>query len=76
MAVHGEWVIPLQHLRGVRFEFQITMAVRFDNNAWKATVNQLIKANQAEIDAMLTDYGVPLRELIIRETLNEDDDDD
>ena len=35
----------------------ITMGVRHGELAWKRKLNSLIRRNQAEIDAILTDYG-------------------
>jgi hypothetical protein len=40
--------------------FRITMGVRPSDQEWKRELNRLIKENQAEIDKILTDYGVPL----------------
>jgi hypothetical protein len=36
------------------------MAVRYGEGDWKDKVNSLIDENQAEINKILTDYGVPL----------------
>ena len=67
-------VIPLQNEAGARFDFQIAMAVRFADKRWKAQVNQLIKDNQQEIDAILRDYGVPTLPLKVDPRLGSDDD--
>lgn len=61
-------VIPLHNEAGRRFDFQIAMAVRFADQAWKAQVDKLIADNQAEIDAILKSYGVPLLPLMIQDT--------
>ena len=57
----------------LKFEFTVAMAVRHGENEWKDKVNQLIAENQAEIDAILEDYGVPLLPLEKIE-IQEDDD--
>ena len=67
-------VIPLHNEPGRRFDFQITMAVRFADKAWKAEINKLIEDNQAAIDAILKSYGVPLLPLMIQATHGGDDD--
>ena len=72
---HDLKVIPMRSESGLRFDFQIAMAVRFGDKAWKARINELIAENQQEIDAILRDYGVPLLELRIRPEISEDDDD-
>ena len=67
-------VIPLRNEAGRRFDFQIAMAVRFADQAWKDQINQLLQDNQAEIDAILHSYGVPLLPLMIQDTQGDDDD--
>ncbi len=67
-------VIPLRNEPGLRFDFQIAMAVRFADKGWKDQVNQLLKDNQAAIDDILSGYGVPLLPLNIQDTQGDDDD--
>lgn len=43
-----------------RLFYRITMGVRQGELLWKRQLNKLIRRNQAEIDAVLTEYGVPL----------------
>jgi quinoprotein dehydrogenase-associated probable ABC transporter substrate-binding protein len=69
-------VILMRNEPGLRFDFQIAMAVRHADRAWREQVNRLIAENQAGIDAILKDYGVPLLELVVREDADDDDDDD
>ena len=57
----------------VKFEFSVAMAVRYGEKEWKDKVNQLIAENQAEINAILEDYGVPL--LPLKKSPRRDDDD-
>ena len=66
-------VIPMRGEPGLRFDFQIAMAVRFGEEAWKAQINELIIENQDEIDAILDDYGVPRKALIIQPEVDDDD---
>ncbi len=58
-------VIPLHNEPGLRFDFQIAMAVRFGDKSWKAQVEQLLKDNQVEIDTILASFGVPLLPLVV-----------
>ena len=41
-------------------DFRIAMGVRRSDQDWKRRLNRLIAENQAEIDRILTEYGVPL----------------
>ncbi|MRX51739.1 quinoprotein dehydrogenase-associated putative ABC transporter substrate-binding protein [Paracoccus sp. S-4012] len=43
-----------------RLVYRITMGVRPSDQAWKRELNSLIRRNQAEIDAILREAGVPL----------------
>ncbi len=43
-----------------RLFFRITMGVRLGEKVWQRKLNSLIRRNQAEIDAILRDAGVPL----------------
>lgn len=40
--------------------YRITLGVRQGEVSWKRELNSLLRRNQAEIDAILTRYGVPL----------------
>ncbi|MBK0400860.1 substrate-binding domain-containing protein [Limibaculum sp. M0105] len=54
-------VTPLLHEEGApRLFYRITMGVRPGELVWKRKLNSLIRRNQAEIDAILAEYGVPL----------------
>lgn len=46
--------------RGTRIEFRIHMGLRHNEPEWKRKLNGLIEEKQAEINAILTEYGVPL----------------
>lgn len=43
-----------------RLFFRITMGVRLGEKVWQRKLNSLIRRNQGEINAILTDAGVPL----------------
>lgn len=58
----GLRVIPLASEPGVPLEFEIAMGVRQGEADWKTTLDRLIVENQAQIDAILREYGVPLVE--------------
>ncbi len=54
-------VIPLlKEQTGSRMVYRITMGVRPSDQAWKRTLNNFIKDNQAEINKILLEFGVPL----------------
>lgn len=46
-----------------RFEFDMSMAVRYGEDEWKQRVNEFIKNNQDEIQAILDEYNIPTLEL-------------
>jgi quinoprotein dehydrogenase-associated probable ABC transporter substrate-binding protein len=54
-------VVPLvKESKGPRMAFRITMGIRPNEPDWKHKLNDLIAANQAEINAILLDFGVPI----------------
>lgn len=53
-------VVPLSSERGVKFDYEMAMGVRFGEKAWKQQIEALIDENQAEIAKILEEYGVPL----------------
>ena len=59
----GLKMTPLLKEEGApRLFYRITMGVRQGELKWKRELNKLIRRNQDEIDAILTEYGVPLLE--------------
>lgn len=55
--------IPLQNdpdRPQMRFEFNMSMAVRYGEDEWKQTVNKFIREKKDEIHAILEEYNVPL----------------
>lgn len=55
-----QFVPLLQETESPRLFFRITMGVRPEEQEWKRQLNSLIRRNQAEIDAILQEAGVPL----------------
>lgn len=53
-------VIPMKSERGVRFDYPMAMGVRYGERDWKSQIDGLIVSKQAEIQAILKTYGVPL----------------
>lgn len=54
-------LVPLIHeKKGQRMIYRITMGVRPSDQNWKRELNAFIKSNQAKIDKLLLEYGVPL----------------
>ena len=54
-------VVPLLNEQtGVRLDFQVSMAVRANENDWKRHLNRILKRLKPKIDRILKDYGVPL----------------
>jgi mxaJ protein len=52
--------VPLASRPGMKVDFEIAMGVRQGDKAFRERIDQLIAANQARIDAILAQYGVPL----------------
>lgn len=55
-------VIPMKSEKGVKFEFDVAMGLRFGEKEWKQQLEGLIDRNRPKILAILNDYGVPLVE--------------
>ena len=45
---------------GVRLNFRVSMAVRYNETDWKHKVNEVLKKLEPQIRVILEDYGVPL----------------
>jgi mxaJ protein len=52
--------VPLVSRPGMKLDYEIAMAVRQGDKEFRQRIDQLIGANQARIDAILAEYGVPL----------------
>jgi mxaJ protein len=53
-------VLPLKSEPGIKLDYQMGMGVRYGERAWKQQVEGLIDSRQADIQAILKEYGVPL----------------
>ena len=53
-------VVPLKSEPGVKFDYEISMGVRYGEGEWKAVVDKLIADNRADITRILREYNVPL----------------
>jgi quinoprotein dehydrogenase-associated probable ABC transporter substrate-binding protein len=53
-------VLPLRSEPGLKLDYQMAMGVRFGEREWKQQVESLIDSRQAEIQAILKEYGVPV----------------
>ena len=73
-APAGSYIsIPMQSGPGMKFDFSIAMGVRYGDKTRKEQLNKLIDENNAEINAILSRYQVPL--LPIPKQPQRDDDD-
>ncbi len=53
-------VVPLKSERGVQFDYEMAMGVRYGEREWKQQIEGLIESKAPEIQAILKAYGVPL----------------
>lgn len=67
-------VIPLTSEDGIKFDYQIAMAVRHGDDKRRKLLDDLIAKNQGKIDALLAEYGVPALPLQVNEKRKDDDD--
>lgn len=59
-AMHTNPKLTVVPLTGPHMSFRISMAVRHQDQEFKRLLNKLIRENQADINALLLSYGVPL----------------
>lgn len=52
--------VPLASMPGLKFDFEMAMAVRHADKAFRQRIDGLIERNASRIDAILRQYGVPL----------------
>ena len=59
---HGAPVVavPLASTPGLKFDFEIAMAVRHGDKALRQRIDAVLEANGPKIEAILRQYGVPL----------------
>jgi len=67
-------VIPMQSTPDIKFDFSMSMAVRYGDNERKAMLEKLIEQNSDKITAILESYHIPL--LPIPQSRQHKDDDD
>ena len=56
----GLTMFPLPSAEGIRFDFPISMAVRFGEGGWKKEIEALINNNKDAIESILQEFNVPL----------------
>ena len=54
--------VPLRSRPGMKLDFDIAMAVRHSDKAFRQRIDQLIARHQDEINTILAQYGVPLQD--------------
>ncbi|MDO9314708.1 MAG: substrate-binding domain-containing protein [Burkholderiaceae bacterium] len=52
--------IPMQSEPGVKFDFKMSMGVRYGEREWKQQIESLIDSKRSEIRTILEEFGVPL----------------
>lgn len=53
-------VVPFPPQKDIRFDYQISMGVRYGEKPWHDKIDQWIGSHQDKIDAILMSYDVPL----------------
>ncbi|WP_042300870.1 substrate-binding domain-containing protein [Paraburkholderia kururiensis] len=53
-------IVPFPATPGIRFDYEISMGVRYGEKDWKDKIEQWIGAHHDKIDQILTSYEVPL----------------
>jgi mxaJ protein len=53
-------LVPLKSEPGVKFDYEISMGVRYGEREWKETVEKLITDNRPAITQILREYNVPI----------------
>jgi len=52
-------VVPMKSERGIQFDYQMAIGVRYGERDWKQQVEGLIESQKAGIQAILEEFGVP-----------------
>jgi quinoprotein dehydrogenase-associated probable ABC transporter substrate-binding protein len=58
----GWTLVPFKVDPQIRFDYEMSMGVRFADKEWKSTLDQWISAHKPEIDKILVSYDIPLLE--------------
>jgi quinoprotein dehydrogenase-associated probable ABC transporter substrate-binding protein len=61
-GAEGWAVVPFKPDPSIRFDYEISMGVRFADKEWKSTVDQWISGHKPEIQKILVSYRIPLLE--------------
>jgi quinoprotein dehydrogenase-associated probable ABC transporter substrate-binding protein len=57
----GAWrAVPFKPDPGIKFDYEISMGVRFGEKEWKDTLDAWIASHRGEIDTILASYRIPL----------------
>lgn len=57
----GAWrAVPFKSYPGIKFDYEISMGVRFGEKEWKDTLDAWIASHRGEIDTILASYRIPL----------------
>lgn len=57
----GAWrAVAFKPEAGIKFDYEISMGVRFGEKEWKDTLDAWIASHRAEIDSILMSYRIPL----------------
>lgn len=57
----GPWrAVPFKSYPGIKFDYEISMGVRFGEKEWKDKLDAWITAHRGEIDTILASYRIPL----------------
>jgi quinoprotein dehydrogenase-associated probable ABC transporter substrate-binding protein len=60
-ASGARWVVlPFKPDTRIRFDYEISMGVRFGEQEWKETLDQWVGSHHAQINQILTAYHIPL----------------
>jgi quinoprotein dehydrogenase-associated probable ABC transporter substrate-binding protein len=60
-AQNPAWrALPFKPDSAIKFDYEISMGVRFGEKEWKDTLDQWINAHEREVQAILASYRVPL----------------
>jgi quinoprotein dehydrogenase-associated probable ABC transporter substrate-binding protein len=52
--------LPFKPERAIKFDYEMSMGVRFGEKEWKDTLDQWISTHEREVQSILTSYRVPL----------------
>jgi mxaJ protein len=71
-------VLPLtsgNEVPGLRFDYGISMGMRYGEDEWMQTIERLLAQNKDQIHEILAEYNVPLVKIPKQDLVQEDDDD-